>query len=392
MRKRFSRDSRGRIIQSAVVYTAQEHRIDSALLDSDAVKAVRRLQRYGHEAYIVGGAVRDLLLGKHPKDFDVSTSATPAQIRKLFRNSRIIGKRFRLVHLLFRDKVIEVSTFRSRDSEGFKNVYGTLEEDVLRRDFSANALFFNPRDNSIVDFVSGVRDISKRVLRPVIPLQRIFTEDPVRIIRAVKYSVTGGMRIPWTVRRRMRRDQHLLKDVPYSRMTEELFKILNSGYARGIMGELLDSRALAGIVPAPAQLAQNNREYRRKLLNRLQQLDEVRHREGPLDRAVLLAHFCADYLLEYGPFEDQQRIPFRDGWAATKDFLKPVTPANREVEHALKDIFRNKGRLLREEPMITGDEEKGGRNRRRRRPRGRRTPAGAPGVSAPGAGTSAADT
>jgi poly(A) polymerase len=178
VRKRYGKSQSGAIVQTADVYTQDELGIDPRDLDHDAVKVVRRLRRYGHDTYIVGGAVRDLLLGKKPKDFDVSTDATPSQIRKLFRNSRIIGKRFRLAHLLFRDKIIEVSTFRSQDSEGFKNVFGTIDEDVLRRDFTANALFLNPEDNTVVDYVGGVRDIQNRVLRPVIPLDRIFVEDP----------------------------------------------------------------------------------------------------------------------------------------------------------------------------------------------------------------------
>lgn len=365
MRKRYIRTDRGKLVQNALVYTREDHGIDTAGLDHDAVKVVRRLQQHGYEAYIVGGAVRDLLLGKHPKDFDVSSSATPTQIRRLFRNSRVIGKRFRLVHLLFRDKVIEVSTFRSQDSEGFKNVYGTLEEDVLRRDFTANALFYNPRDNTVIDFVGGVEHIRKRVLRPVIPLDRIFVEDSVRIIRAIKYAVSGGFRLPWTLRRRIRRDRPLLADVPSSRMTEELFKILNCGHAASITDQLIRYDAFQHLTPRPAELVRANSAYREKLIARLALLDKKRREAGAMERKDLLVYFAADYLLEFGPFADQKRIPFRDGYFAFKEFLSPVTPANREVEGALREIFQNKGRLLREEPPEEGDES-GGRPRRRR--------------------------
>ncbi|TVR67441.1 MAG: polynucleotide adenylyltransferase PcnB [Spirochaetaceae bacterium] len=380
MRKRYTRSESGRLVESALVFTQEDHHIDTGDLDHDAVKVVRRLQQHGYEAYIVGGAVRDLLLGKHPKDFDVSSSATPTQIRRLFRNSRVIGKRFRLVHILFRDKVLEVSTFRSQEAAGFKNVYGTLEEDVRRRDFTANALFYNPRDNTVIDFVSGLQHIRKRVLRPVIPLDRIFVEDPVRIIRAIKYSVTGGLRLPWLVRRRIHRDRPLLADVPSSRMTEELFKILNSGHAAPIIDHLLRYNALQHLTPRPAELARTNSEYRRKLIARLSLLDAKRRDSGAMERKDLLVSFAADYLLEFGAFDDQKRIPFRDGYFAFKDFLFPVTPANREVEGALREIFRNKGRLLREEPPEDTDADgtsAGGRPRRRRggRRRGGRVPA-----------------
>ncbi len=369
MRKRLTRTQDGRTVQTALVYTQEDHGVNPDYLDFDAVKAVRRLQRHGFEAYIVGGAVRDLLLGKQPKDFDVATSATPTQVKKLFRNSRIIGKRFRLVHLLYRDKVIEVSTFRSQDSQGFRNVYGSLEEDVRRRDFSANALFLNPQDNTIVDFVSGVKDIHGKTLQPVIPLNVIFQEDPVRILRALKYAMAGQFRIPWRVRRRMKRDSGLLAQIPASRMTEELFKILNSGVARPIVEGLLNMQAFQFLVPRAASLAHQNRDYRQKFLARLGALDEIHHQSGPQERIILLVHLCADYLLEFGPFHDQQRIPYNDAWRGVKEFLQPITPANKEVEGALKEIFRNKGRLLREEPREDGE---GSRRRPRRRRRGPR--------------------
>ena len=343
MRKRYSRSSDGTLKQTAVVYTADEHGIDAADLDHDAVKVVRRLRRHGHDSYIVGGAVRDLLLGKKPKDFDVSTSATPNQIRKLFRNSRIIGKRFRLAHILFRDKVIEVSTFRSEDAEGFKNIFGTIEEDVLRRDFTANALFLNPEDNTVVDFVGGVRDLQKRVLRPVIPLKRIFREDPVRMIRAVKYAATGSLRLPWTLRRRIIKDRACLEETPSSRMTEELFKILGSGHAHDITAMLSRYGLYHAVLPAQAKLMEANREYRTKMMDRLKLLDEKRNEHGVLSRTDLLVFATADYLLEYGPFTEQRRIPFRDAYYALKDFLKPVTPANREVEGGDQRDFSKQG-------------------------------------------------
>jgi poly(A) polymerase len=390
VRKRYSSSPDGTISQTALVYTADEHQIDPADLDHDAVKVVRRLRRHGYDSYIVGGAVRDLLLGKKPKDFDVSTAATPAQIRKLFRNSRIIGKRFRLVHILFRDKIIEVSTFRSQDAEGFKNVFGTIEEDVLRRDFTANALFLNPEDNTVVDFVGGVKDIAKRVLRPVIPLNRIFREDPVRMLRAVKYAAGGGMRIPWTVRRRIRRDRALLHDTPSSRMTEELFKILNSGHAASIITMLLDMGLYDAVLPTQARLAESNKGYRKKMMDRIALLDEKRRALGPLDRADLLVFAVADYLLEYSTFAAQSRIPFRDAYYAFKEFLSPVTPANREVEQAINEIFRNKGRLMRDEAPEHLDRGGDGRprsSRRRRRRRGSR-PA-EDGGSGSGAGSTA---
>ncbi|MDA3823865.1 MAG: hypothetical protein PF450_14810, partial [Bacteroidales bacterium] len=201
MRVRYTKNKRGKLIKQAEIYSAHEHSIDPALVDVDAVKVTRRLQAHGFDAYIVGGAVRDLLVGKQPKDFDIATSAYPSQIKKIFRNSRIIGRRFRLVHLYFaNNKILELATFRSLESGNHNNVYGTIEEDVQRRDFTINALFYNPNNGEILDFIGGMKDIKKGMLRCVIPLKRTFKEDPVRMLRAIKYSTGSKLRIPFALK------------------------------------------------------------------------------------------------------------------------------------------------------------------------------------------------
>ena len=141
---RYSTDSNGKPVEKAVIYTKKEHNIDPSSLDSDAVFVITRLRDSGFAAYIVGGAVRDLLVGRKPKDFDIVTDATPSRIKKIFRNSRIIGKRFRLVHIFFGEKIFEVSTFRSIEEGSVGNVFGTMDEDVQRRDFTMNALYYDP--------------------------------------------------------------------------------------------------------------------------------------------------------------------------------------------------------------------------------------------------------
>ncbi|HUX51874.1 MAG TPA: polynucleotide adenylyltransferase PcnB, partial [Spirochaetia bacterium] len=154
---RYKKSESGSAVKQAEVYLKEEHNLSPGRIDPDALKIIRRLKNSGHSAYIVGGAVRDLILGNKPKDFDIVTDAAPARIRKLFRNSRIIGKRFRLVHIFFGEKLIEVSTFRAETSVGFMNVYGEIEEDVKRRDFTVNALYYDPEENTILDYHGGFR-------------------------------------------------------------------------------------------------------------------------------------------------------------------------------------------------------------------------------------------
>ena len=233
---RYGKNRKGRLVKQAKVYTLEEHGISRKSLDRDAVKVTERLRSSGYQAFIVGGAVRDLLIGKTPKDYDIATDAYPSRVRKIFRNSRVIGKRFRLVHVYFsNNKILEVATFRSLNGKDGENVYGTLDEDAKRRDFTLNALYYSPREEQIIDYHDGVRDIRVGKLRSVIPMDTSFKEDPVRMLRAVKYSVMTGARIPMRLARAIKRDAPLLADCSVSRMSEEIFKILQSGYSADII-------------------------------------------------------------------------------------------------------------------------------------------------------------
>lgn len=349
MRVRYTTTKKGKAVKQAEIYTLDDHGIDRKSIDHDALKVVRRLSSNGHSAYIVGGAVRDFLLGKHPKDFDVATDASPNRIRRLFRNSRIIGKRFRLVHIFFHDNIIEVSTFRSEDAEGFKNVYGRIEEDVKRRDFTCNALYYNPEDQSILDYVGGVKDIRHRRLRPVIPLERIFEEDPVRMIRAVKYSAAGGFRIGGGLKRQMRKSADLLEDVSSSRMTEEVFKILTSGSARRILEELQQFNMLQYMLPGLDYLLRERAfaSYRSKFFASMERLDEAKRVAGEVSREEALAYMSADFLFTVSEQANQPRIPFKSAFTEIKHFIRPVTPANRDVEKALVQLIRKRKKYQR---------------------------------------------
>ncbi len=347
MRIRYTTSANGSAVQQAVIYTRDEHRIPIADVDPDALKIIRRLRGTGHSAYIVGGAVRDLLLGKKPKDFDVVTDASPSRIRKLFRNSRVIGKRFRLVHIYFHEKIIEVSTFRSETSQGFENVYGAIEEDVRRRDFTVNALFYCPVEQQLLDYVGGFGDLQSRTLRPLIPLDRIFSEDSVRMIRAVKYAVSGGLGMTGPLRRTIKRSVNLLAGCPSSRMTEEVFKILQSGYTRPIIEELLRYRLLQHVVPQINQELKD-KGFRRLFFASLERLDQQRDTEEELKRSRALAYLCCDWFYTRSEHGTLERIPFKEAFAELKHFISPITPANKDVQKALVQLIRRRKRYRAE--------------------------------------------
>ncbi len=233
--------------------------IDPADVDQDALRVLSRLQRSGHEAYLVGGCVRDLLLGRKPKDFDVATSAHPRDIKRLFRNGRIIGRRFRLVHVVYGSHVVETSTFRSDpgatggdDGDLLiteDNVYGTAEEDARRRDFTINALFLDPTSWRIHDWTGGLADIEARVLRTIgDPCVRL-AEDPVRILRAIKFATRLGFRIAedtWEAMAELAED--LVRCAP-PRVMEEVLRLMRSGTALGAFRMLRACGALSVLFP-----------------------------------------------------------------------------------------------------------------------------------------------
>lgn len=344
MRIRYSTAADGTPVQQAYIYTREEHGIDHKKVDVEALKVIRRLRSGGHNAYIVGGAVRDLVLGKTPKDFDIATDAAPGRIRKLFRNSRVIGKRFRLVHIFFREKIIEVSTFRAEDSGGFNNVYGAIEEDVKRRDFTINALYFEPDEGIVLDYVGGFDDIKSGKLKPVIPVERIFTEDPVRMIRAIKYARTAGLKMVGPLKRQIKRNSELMETCPASRLTEELFKILSSGATRTIFEQLDEYGLLKYMLPSVAYFLQGRAfsEFQKRFFESLGHLDERRAAGEEIGRDIEIAHLTADFLFLISEAGKEQRVPFKEAFTEMKQFIRPASPPNKDVERALVYLLRKR--------------------------------------------------
>ncbi len=378
---RYGTAKNGKRIKVAEIYTFHEHGIGRDSIDQDALRITDRLASEGFSAYIVGGAVRDLLLGKKPKDFDVATDALPRRVRKLFWQSRIIGKRFRLVHVQTQSgkKIIEVSTFRSGQNSMDNSIYGSLDEDVKRRDFSCNALYYAPKEQYIIDYVGGLRDIRRRRLSPLLPNDVIFTEDPVRMIRAVKYSVMGGLTIPFSLRRRIRKDAPLLEGHSSSRLTEELFKILQCGYAAPIFKRLRDFSMLAYILPGVEKLlsARGGGVAADTLWKSLSELDASiavsiarqtggGEPEAEITRGTMLSSFLLPFIAIRGEEEGVDQV-FRNAFKDAKEILKPLTPSNADLEEAVRIVCREKGLRL---PRVSGKYQ----HRKPRARRGRRRP------------------
>ena len=214
-------------------------KIDVSKISKHALGIILSLQKNNYEAYIVGGAIRDILINHNPKDFDIATSATPEQIRRIFKKSRIIGRRFKLVHVLDGRDIIEVSTFRAKPQEreimanGVErdNAYGTLKEDAERRDFTSNSIYFNPTNKKLIDFYGGIDDIKNKQLAIIgIPEIR-FQEDPVRILRAIRFAAKLDLTINADITSIIHKNINLLENIPYSRLFDEVMKLFLTGHA-----------------------------------------------------------------------------------------------------------------------------------------------------------------
>jgi poly(A) polymerase len=284
--------------------------IPAGALDPDAVRVVERLQSAGFDAFLVGGCVRDLLLGRKPKDFDVATDARPRQIRKLFRHCRIIGRRFKLAHVVFRrtdgtEHIVETATFRQAPPPQYEgeemlitddNTFGTAAEDALRRDFTINALFLDPRRGCIIDYVNGLPDLQARRLETIGDPNVRLREDPVRILRAVKFASRLGFRISAATFQAMLTHAVDLEKAAVPRILEEILRLLRGGHAYASFRLLAESGALGVILPPIAHFLAH--EFERGAEGRawidlfwkdLTALDEAVHAGDPVAPAFLHA-------------------------------------------------------------------------------------------------------
>lgn len=343
---RYKTNEKGKSVPVCRIYTSKEHPVRNSMIDRDALWAVRKIQASGGEAYIVGGAIRDILLGNIPKDFDIGTSLSPRQVQKLFWNSRIIGRRFRIVHLFFGSKIIEVTTFRS-DEENFEdgnnNIYGTIEQDARRRDFSINSLYYNPRTCEILDFSSSMEDFEKKRIRSLIPLSYSFSEDPVRMIRAVKYKVTTGFSLTFGLKLAIRLNAQNIEMCSTSRLTDETVKILSTGRSRDIIHELYFFGLLQYILPMYAL-----HSVLPSMMKSLEALDEIvlsNKEKGQAlpDRATMFYYMIRSaVIIDRSNLKEWDEIS-KDAFRQAKVILSPITPSNSDLEKAVALVLEFNG-------------------------------------------------
>ena len=286
------------------VIPRDQHCISRKGISPNALRVLYRLRECGHDAYLVGGAVRDLLVGGNPKDFDLATSATPDEVRALFRNCRVIGRRFRLAHVVFGREIIEVATFRANVDDGSgdrqtheggrllrDNVYGSIEDDAVRRDFTANALYYTIDDFSVRDYVGGFEDVENRLLRLIGDPETRYREDPVRMLRAVRLAAKLDFRIEDATAAPLEALAPLLAETAPARLFEECLKMFLSGHAVASFEGLERHGLLRALLPESAAALAANRSgaLRRVLVEGLRGTDARVAADEPVSPSFLFA-------------------------------------------------------------------------------------------------------
>lgn len=277
------------------VVSASDHRIDKTLVSSGSLRVIEKLQKAGHQAYLVGGGVRDLLLQGRPKDFDVASSATPEQTKALFSSARIIGKRFRIVHVRFGREIIEVTTFRASHTDAANsqqaqqtdqgvllrdNVYGDIVSDAARRDFSVNALYYNPGNGELLNFGSSLDDLKKRTIRVIGNPDERYKEDPVRLLRAIRFAAKLGFTIEASSDRPIREHADYLGHVPAARLFEEVLKLFTNGSATATLTLLREYELLPYLFPSLDQCLKRGNETDNSLVSHAAANTDKRIRQG----------------------------------------------------------------------------------------------------------------
>ena len=345
-----------------LIVQAGEHSVTRKSIGRSALKVLDKLHEAGHSAYLVGGGVRDALVGLKPKDFDVATDASPETIRALFRNSRIIGRRFRLVHVVYGREIIEVATFRAAHNKGDggeigaagrivrDNVFGSIEEDAYRRDFSVNALYYNIADDSVVDYTGGLADLESGVFRLIgDPLTRC-AEDPVRVLRAVRLAAKLEFEIDADTLKAMQKIAPELKSTPPARLFEEVLKLFQGGYALRSFHAIRQQDLLRYLFPLlNARLTKGAPELESMLDAALSNTDKRVAVGKPITPAYLLAFMLWPDVEEYALEDISKGMPVSDALHAAADSVLStqlrITSIPRRFSGPMKEIWQMQPRL-----------------------------------------------
>jgi poly(A) polymerase len=336
------------------------HSISRRSIPENVLKVLYRLHRSGYRAYLCGGSVRDLLMDRTPKDFDVVTDAHPAEVRRLFRNSRIIGRRFRLVHIIFQDQVVEVATFRREperttadvESEDFlitdDNTFGSPLQDARRRDFTINALFYNIADFSVIDYVGGLEDLAEGRVRVIGDPDLRFREDPVRMMRAIEFASRLGFEIEEKTYDGILRHRNEILKASAPRVSEEILDLLRRGWSRGAIRLMVDTALLQPLLPEIyTAIRDDHAAYFWKML---EVLDRTVQAGRKISDAVLLAVLMMPWIIDEIEREEQRRdsrMRMGDVITFIRDLTQPLCArmslaagTRHQIEQALETLWR----------------------------------------------------
>jgi len=340
-----------------------QHNIDPRLIDKDAKEVINSLELAGFDAFVVGGGVRDLLLGKKPKDFDVATNATPEEIKKTLPRSRIIGRRFKLVHFRRGRNLIEVATFRSSDKKRVSknkqgrvlrdNVYGNIRDDSFRRDFKINALYLNINNLEIIDYTGGFKDLQERKLTCIGDSDVRFREDPVRTIRAIRFMAGLDLKCEESLKNDISKFAHLLEGVPPARRYEEVLKLFLTGSAVKVLNQLISYNVIRFLLPGTAKILKDegsNHQFSKFINLSLNNSDERVKNDLPLTPAFLFSVLLWPSLVKrIGEVQSHKsKIPALRTAAnlILKQQYSHCFIPNR-IENMIKEIWEMQIRLLR---------------------------------------------
>ncbi|MCL2523364.1 MAG: polynucleotide adenylyltransferase PcnB [Betaproteobacteria bacterium] len=334
------------------VIPVSTHGITRDRISSGSRRVCATLQEGGHKAYVVGGAVRDLLIGAEPKDFDIATDATPEEVRRAFRRARIIGRRFRIVHVMMGQEQIEVTTFRGQLGEDTKkdehgrvlhdNVFGSHAEDAARRDFTANALYYDPSSEAIIDYHHGVGDLKARTLRMIGEPRGRYREDPVRMLRAVRLAAKLGLSIAPEARQPIRDMAVLLENVPAARLFDEMLKLLTSGHSVDCVTQLRDEGLHHGLLPMLDVILEQPLGEKFVMLALANTDERVRHGKGTSPGFLFAALLWHEVLAHWEKIKaaGEMKIPaLFQAMDAVLDVQGEKLAITRRIASDIKDIW-----------------------------------------------------